>query len=144
MKASSRWQYTLCPYFYGDKIKSACLKLAGDGKAKAIWNAEIPEEGVYEVFTRYIGFGTSRLSTVYEDLKLYYTVVQDRRESEVILELDDSFYRFRGYRQEKWLSLGEFEFKAGQVKVIVDDRGEKLEDAQQLIFADAVKFVRRK
>lgn len=146
MKVSSRWQYTLWPYFYGREIRSACLKLVGDGSAKAEWTAEIQKDGVYEIFTRYMEFGTTRLSTVLPDVKLYYTVVHDHRESEVILEIndgDDPRTRVRG-GEGRWLSLGEFELHAGKVKVIVDDRGERSDDGKQLIFADAVKFVRKK
>ncbi|WP_018338921.1 hypothetical protein [Butyricimonas synergistica] len=138
-KASSRWQYTLNSYCYGNTIKSACVKLVGDGSAKAEWMTEIPRDGIYEIFARYIQFGP-QYPTLPSFAELHYTVISGEEVSEVVIDTGD---RSGMKGSEYWISLGEFALKAGQAKVILDDRGKQMEDAKRLVFADAIKFVRK-
>jgi len=143
-KRTSRWQYMLNSRFHGNIVRSACMKFAGDGSAKAEWTVKIPRDGVYELFTRYFKVDKGRASTVFPGLKLYYQVSQGEESTDVVIELDDEMEKISQH-EGRWLSLGEFRLKAGQVTLSVSDRGNPLEkDEIQIIFADAVKLVRKR
>jgi len=141
---------------YGEEIKSAFIKIAGNGSCKAEWIADLPEAGVYEIFvyqSRVSGgaWGYSYESN-YLGMKNYYTIYTPKGSEEVVIE--------RTGGDIEWVSLGKFDLPAGKSRVVLDDRGvppvEKGKTGEieistgkddkytQLVVADAVKWVKVK
>lgn len=142
---SSRWRYAIGNYFYGDTIRSAVGKEEGYGKGKAIWTAELPQEGYYEVFVHNV---RSALVNVPVGVQLY-TILHTEGETNVALEM--------GEYAEEWISAGQFYFAKGKAKVYLNDKkGERNKTqpsrerifvsdldgkpTKQVIFADAIKW----
>jgi len=125
-----RWKRTFLHNVYGETYKTAYVKMDGEGKFKAEWSAEIPEDGKYEIFV------FVPRSYVFGRLEQYYTVSGNGVEAEEILmplELDD------------WTSLGQFDLKKGKSLVVLDDRvPSDKKDKKKYIVADAVKWVKVK
>lgn len=147
LRSSSGWQRMVSRYCYGKAVRSAYVKAMGDGSAKAEWTAEIPEDGVYEIFARYAkysGYSGIKLQTMAAFWKLHYTIECKDEISEVVFDMGDREFLKMKMGDELWFPLGEFKLPAGQAKVTLDDRGQREDDFQQMIFADAVKFVKKK
>ena len=60
----------------------------------------------------------------------YYTVKHDDGEEEISVET--------GRGRQGWMTLGSFYFSAGEAKITLSDKGS---ESNQIIFADAVKWV---
>ncbi|WP_065220096.1 MULTISPECIES: carbohydrate-binding protein [Butyricimonas] len=135
---------------YGEEIKSAFIKIAGNGSCKAEWIANLPGAGVYEIL-----FYQSRISggawgysyeSNYPGMKNYYTVYTPKGSQKVVVERT-------GDDTDEWISLGRFNLPAGESRVVLDDRGippfEEIKEwgkdkYAQLVVADAVKWVKVK
>ena len=117
------------------------MKTVGTGQYKAIWTAELPEDGKYEVFAMH------QKSTFVFGGNLYgYTISGEGKASEEV---------HREFEPGGWVSLGEFYFKQGKATVELDDRlivkkKDNEKDTKQgkmplqvpKIVADAVKWVK--
>ena len=133
---------------YGERILSAYTKKAGSGKFKAEWVADLPEAGKYEVFIYRphieVDDEDGLCHTDYPGMKNYYTVYTPEGKKEVVLEVEKD--------DPVWVSLGTFSLPAGESRVVLDDRGVSIEEEsyghlikhEQLVVADAVKWVKRK
>lgn len=141
---------------YGEEIKSAFIKIAGNGSCKAEWIANLPEAGKYEIFIYQScisgGDWNYDYDSNYPGMKNYYTVYTPEGNKEVVVE--------RTGNDIKWISLGRFDLPAGKSRVVLDDRGvppvEKGKTGEikistgkddkytQLVVADAVKWVKVK
>lgn len=135
---------------YGEEIQSAFIKIAGNGDCKAVWIADLPEAGEYEILVyqsciKKGAWGYTGESN-YPGMKNYYTVYTSNGSEEIVIERtgDDS---------DEWISLGRFDLPAGESHVVLDDRGippfevtkEWGKDKYaQLVVADAVKWVKVK
>lgn len=145
------WTYFIDAGYYGNHIRSGISKTAGKGDAQVEWCVKLPQSGEYEVFAyiyqavsvRVLG-STERYqvggktidvgrtgNVVAADAipKQYYTVCHDEGEEEIVIET-------KGI--SGWVSLGRFNFSAGEYKVTLSDKGE----LNQEIEADAMKWVR--
>ena len=131
----NRWHKIYGSNYHGNGVRSAIVKTDGTGGFKAEWKAELPEEGQYEIFVW-------SSSEKYKAKEYHYTVSgKGMTPEEVALSTDE----------EGWVSLGQFDLKAGTSFVVLDDRAPKKKptDKQeqrfsmgQRIIADAVKWVR--
>ncbi|MFR4038885.1 MAG: hypothetical protein ACLTZT_14855 [Butyricimonas faecalis] len=50
ISAPGTWRLVYNKIFYGEPECSAYYKICGTGESKAIWRANLPENGLYEVF----------------------------------------------------------------------------------------------
>ena len=139
VKVPEKW--TLLTYydFYGDRVRSGCLKKSGDGKFKAEWSVKIEKSGYYEVSVfipnsvglyRLIANGQGVAMKNVNMLKQIYTVCHDGKEVKATVEVPVA--------DRGWISLGRFHFAPGEVSVVLSDKG-SMDD--QIIYADAVKWV---
>lgn len=142
---------------YGEEIPSAFIKVAGNGSCKAVWTANLPEAGKYEIFVyrSEIGHGDGNYDyrSNYPGMKNYYTVCTPEGNEEIEWEVVEEDV-------DDWISLGTFTLLAGESSVVLDDRGippvepKKTGKSEvfisgsgkvtQLVVADAVKWVRVK
>jgi len=116
----SWWSSTSSKGYYNVDYRYA---LAGKGGKTVKWTPDIPLSGRYEVFTRYTSW-RNRASDAEYNVKLndgsVKTVNVNQRENGT-----------------KWVSLGQYEFVDGQSQCV-----ELSDDADGVVIADAVKFVR--
>ena len=133
MILSGSWLKDFQGQYYGNEYRSAYQKKDGSGSSQAEWAADIPGDGVYEIFVMCtdILWGIPKAQ--------YYTVRGEGLEAKEIL---------LPWEKGKWASLGQFKLKRGKSFVVLDDRapGEE-KDAPPLlsgkrIVADAVKWVK--
>ncbi|MCQ4872644.1 golvesin C-terminal-like domain-containing protein [Butyricimonas paravirosa] len=141
-----RWTLVTEAKCYGDIVKSAYYKVAGNGKTKVEWKAKIDKPGRYEVFAYIPEVETTPARTSFvRGARLYYQIGSSEGMIDVEVSPDSE--------ELGWVSLGKYDFDAGEYSVFLSDKGgdslifEKNEDyaweseAVQLIFADAVKWV---
>lgn len=138
ISAPGMWRLVYNKIFYGEPERSAYYKICGTGESKAIWRANLPENGLYEVFVAnqsdyaassiftFIS-GVHSLPRVYQ----YYTL----HHAEGVEEIQQ---KMNPRRNVEWLSLGNFRFNKGEAKLELSDKGVE----GQRVFADAVKWVR--
>ena len=130
---------------FGTPVASAMYKLAGEGNAAVSWKAEISKEGKYEicVYVKHLPVRGNhkeieRSQNARRDLpnRQYYTVRNGEDEYQADTDTQDFWGQLMG--ADNWFSLGTFTLKPGTVEVILWDKGEEVD---QVIVADAVKFV---
>jgi len=124
---------------HGEYIRNAHIKTEGSGSFKAEWRAEIPEEGVYEVFVWIPEISVSNVQS--------YTVSGEGMPDQSVEA---------SVRRGTWNSLGQFDLKRGEALVVLSDRIPQTQKSKQpaiqgrgmlgkpRIVADAVKWVRVK
>ena len=150
-----QWKATAQPEFYGKYVLSAFVTRKGSGDLKALWNAEIKETGMHEVYY-YIGRlpipGRGRRAagpgggpggrrgggpgaqeggdTQQENEGSYQlTVFHDDGEDVVNIDI--------GSAEEGWNLLGSYYLSAGPAKVALSNETEG-----RMVVADAVKWVK--
>lgn len=124
---------------YGDSVRSCLCKSSGTGKYTASWTVSLPEGGRYRLMTmvaRYNVMGGNQKPL--ERIVYHYTVKQGDREDNVDVSLDEQLDEgdLMG-----WVSLGVFDFSAGEVRVTLSDRDDEGRD-NIAIMADAMKWVK--
>jgi len=119
------WETLITPAGYGLTEKSYLNKLGGKGYFGCEWEANLPEDGIYEIFV----FTQCAAMT---PLPLEYTVFYEDKQE--IVDITPTI------RVMHWISLGEYSCRAGKNKVHLSDKGEKY----QIIVADAVKWVKKR
>lgn len=131
------WLPVIDEHFYGFPIQSALFKRAGSGKQKVEWNAQLPQEGEYEVFFYYIKPYSGTKDPLRE---FYYSVFDGKEEHDVVVSVN-------GNEPEGWISLGVFDFSKN-ARVTLSDRDRKNENGKykysQELVADAIKWARVK
>lgn len=140
------WTLVSSDACYGDVVRSAYYRTAGMGKSKVEWKVKIEKTGVHEVFAYVPDVQpTPARGPMIKGARLFYQVGSIDGLTDVELILDNE--------TPGWISLGKFDFDAGEYSVFLSDRGgdalswEKTDDysweseAVQLIFADAMKWV---
>lgn len=127
------WKRLKNPAFHGKYIHSAFYTAAGDGKAKAIWAANIQQSGNYKVYV-YI-FDRSKLLQRWDKRKLLgklnYVVLQEDNITNIELDFQQTD------PSEVWNYLGTFYFSEGPLKVELSNKTDG-----KVVIADAIKFVK--
>lgn len=117
------------------------------------WTVQIPEDGAYEVFFyngEFFLMGLSLQARKKGGVR-YYTVYDREEGTKVQIEPAEVSIG--------WVSLGKYHFKKGEAKIVLDDRGEVINEGEkttvlengmmitgtykQVIVADAMKWVKR-
>ena len=124
--ATTRWKEYISGYAQGSAMRSFIFKIAGTGKQTVEWTANLPRDGIYEIWA-YIpkdAPGNFLLGQVVQR----YTISSNGVADEVV-EIGTQF--------GEWFLLGEFECRAGENSITLSDSGKE----GQVIVADAVKWV---
>jgi len=124
------WKDVLGTRFQGARIISG-----GNGKSTATWRATLPK-GYYDVQVfvyKSLTIPGASLPSVIN----HYTVYYGDEQEEIALSLDEAL----GNKQQGWVSLGNFDFPGGGVKITLSNK-ENNQNQDIAIIADAVKFVR--
>ncbi len=136
---TSRWGFVITEEAEGDSIRGCYCIGGGEGKSTATWRVNLPEAGRYRVMAK-----------VYKKLLVpgmgppggvvtYYTIFHGDNKEEVAVDLDIAIPKRLGSRG--WASLGEYDFPAGEAKVVLSDKDpQKRKDVA--IVADAVKWIK--
>lgn len=139
VKVPEKWTLVTHYGFYGDRVRSGCLKKSGDGKFKAEWSVNIEKAGYYELSVfipddvdlyRLITNSKGMAMRNVNMIKQFYTVYHDGKEAKITVEVP--------VMDRGWISLGRFYFTPGEASVVLTDKGNA---DDQIIYADAVKWV---
>lgn len=149
----SDWRATAQPEYYGKYVLSAYITKKGTGDRSAIWNADIPESGMHEIYY-YVGKtptrgrggpgggrggqgggqgrpdgnqGGQQQEPTAGPYQL--TIFHDDGADEVTIDVDKA--------EEGWNLLGNFYLSSGKAKVSLSN-----ETDGRLVIADAVKWVK--
>jgi len=131
------WSKFIDTEMYGKYVLTGHQTKPGKGDHKAIWVAELPKSGRYEVYTHLIkkfvhqwrrGRGRNRDN---EWGSYEYTIYQDDGPEVVKVELNSI--------EQGWNSLGTFYFSGDSAKVELSNKGEP----PSIILADAIKWVKK-
>lgn len=123
---TDKWKYFISHDGYGDVVKTYLFKRAGEGKSNLEWDTQLCREGKHEVFVYLV---TELMPDLGVPISQNYTLVSGDNEYPLRLVVPR---RWNG-----WISLGDFNLKAGSCSVILSDKGVK----GQVIVGDAVKWV---
>jgi hypothetical protein len=136
-RAPNAWRKTTYAEFYGKYIHSAYYIKAGKGEKKVAWNADVEENGNYDIYyhtpevrmpwMRRKRGGRSRGRQYIE--QFHFIVFHDDGSDVVNLNVADS--------EDDWSFLGTYYISAGKAKVEMTD-----ESRGRIVFADAVKWVK--
>ena len=150
-----KWQAIIGDDYYGTYRLSAHYIKAGTGNNKAIWTAQIPRNGLYDVYYYSSGMGSrfrgrggpggdrgsrdrggdrggdrgrNRFADMSKDY--HFTVTHDDGVEEITLDLSET--------DQGWIVLGTFYFSKGNAKVELSDKSKG-----RMILADAVRWTER-
>ncbi|MCG8309543.1 MAG: hypothetical protein MI975_19260 [Cytophagales bacterium] len=143
----SSWKATAQPEFYGKYVLSAYVTSRGDGGRKAIWNANIRETGMHEIYY-YVGRmpvrgrgrpgggagrgrpgGADGNNRQQNQGSYLFTIHHDDGIDDVEIDLANA--------EEGWNLMGNFYLSSGPAKVVLSNKTEG-----NLVIADAVKWVK--
>ncbi|WP_270542113.1 hypothetical protein [Butyricimonas paravirosa] len=150
------WKASINPEAYGNPYQSFHFKKSGKETSSVEWNANLPETGKYEVFVHHLSLNL-RFQFTQETFSYYYTLEQGDFKADIRVDLnvtgdrkvimtdntgreDESLFGTEVRNAPMWVSIGEFDFKAGEAKITLSSQGAF---PGQLIFADAVKWVKK-
>jgi hypothetical protein len=148
----SFWTLSASQEFYGQIVRSAYLKKAGEGENKVVWNVDLKEEGSYDIFF-YNGvppgvkkemlmraaaqnLGKSNLTVGARGRwnrgpgKRFFLIYFQYGMEEIVFDLENA--------ASGWNLIGSFQLDAGPNKIEQTDKN----DAGYVV-ADAVKWVKR-
>lgn len=134
------WEYSIGEY-QGDSIRGAYTKGARDGSSTATWKITLPEAGTYEIkayVLRYEQVG-GFIIVPPSNVVYHYLVEWTNNKEMVNVALDDQFDELQ---QKGWVSLGKFNFPAGEVSVTLFDRDDERREKVS-IMADAVAWIKQ-
>ncbi len=128
----SDWEKTIVENAYGKYIHSVHFTKAGEGDSEVSWNVDIPQTGYYDVYAYVVNvrIGFRRRNNNNRP-DVHYYVQSDDGEDEITLEMKNA--------DEGWNLLGSYYFSQGKAKIRLTNKAD-----DGLIFADAVKWVKRK
>jgi hypothetical protein len=137
---ASQWTLLKNASFYGKYIHSAYYIKSGTGKMNVTWQAELPEDGIYDIYSyafnpnsfdrrgRRRDDGQRRsTSGVFGDF--IYTIHHDTGSDQAILNIPNI--------SEGWHFLGAYYFSKGLAKIELSDKSKG-----RIVVADAVKWVK--
>jgi len=144
------WALSANQQFYGQIVRSAYLKKAGEGDDKVVWNVDLEEGGSYDIFF-YNGIplrmqkemamraaarekGNSNLGLKGRfnrgPGKKFFLVSHQYGSEEVVIDLTNA--------EQGWNLIGSFQLEAGPNKIEQSDKNDTM-----YVMADAVKWVKR-
>jgi hypothetical protein len=150
----TRWTELPSITAYGKYARGFHYKMGGEGAYKAIWKHCVEQPGRYEI--KVLMYDKLFTSTQSDELKYYYAVRYEGKTHEVEVKHEQEEFvnnqtypdgtkvsdrqasRVRIPSNGTWKSLGVFDLAAGEVEVILSDKG----DPTHRIIADAVKWVK--
>ena len=136
---TSRWEFVITPEAEGDSIQGCYCIGGGEGKSIATWRVNLPEAGRYRVVAKVYKRSLVPGPILPGGVIYHYTVFYGDKKEEVEVNLDELLPRRIDIRG--WASLGEYDFPAGEAKVILSDKDlQKRKDVA--IVADAVKWIK--
>ena len=134
------WTPVIRNNYEGDSLRRAYFKSFGKGDCSATWTARLKEKGKYRVMVKTnlekISYGEMGLD--YSDFTLAYTIKHGDQEEKIDFNMGEGV---ENRTIDDWMVLGEFDFPAGEVSVILSDKDERGRK-DIVIMADAVKWVR--
>ncbi|WP_438829494.1 golvesin C-terminal-like domain-containing protein, partial [Sanguibacteroides justesenii] len=136
---TSRWVQVITDKAYGDLIQGCYCISGGDGKSTATWRVNLSEAGRYRVMAKVYkqflvpGFGYP------EGVIYHYTIFHGDKKEEVAVALDEILPG--RYESSGWVSLGEYDFPAGEAKVVLSDKDPRRRKDVAIV-ADAVKWIK--
>jgi len=142
------WKATAQPEFYGKYVLSAHFTAKGSGDRQAIWNANIKETGMHEIYYyvgkmptrgrgrpgggaggRRPGGSQSDNNQERDEGSYQLTVYHDDGEDEITIDVNTA--------EEGWNLIGNFYLSMGPAKVMLSNETEG-----SMVIADAVKWVK--
>ncbi|WP_059026742.1 hypothetical protein [Gabonibacter massiliensis] len=136
---TSRWGLVITPDAEGDSIRGCYCTGGGEGKSTATWRVNLPEAGRYRVVAKVYKRSLVPGPILPGGVIYHYTVFYGDKKEEVEVNLDELLPRRIDIRG--WASLGEYDFPAGEARVVLSDKDlQKRKDVA--IVADAVKWIK--
>lgn len=140
----------------GEPVRSFCGKVVKNGTGKATWKALLPEDGDYELYVYQLGLN-HRFQYQVELFSYCYSVEQKGYKANIRVDIlpsgtrnvflqdnegrdEDSTFDMQIF-ESRWIFLGKYKLSKGEISISLLDRGAF---PGQLIFADAVKWVKRR
>jgi ABC-type transport system involved in multi-copper enzyme maturation permease subunit len=134
-----QWRAGTFSDFYGKHVHSAHFVKSGDGDKIVAWNADLKENGFYDIY-----YYVSRVRNPFmrrrggggdgdrrdEQGEYHFKIFHDDGIEEATLDMDNA--------ELGWTFLGSFYISAGKAKVELNN-----DSKARLVFADAVKWVKR-
>jgi ABC-type transport system involved in multi-copper enzyme maturation permease subunit len=146
------WALSANQQFYGQIVRSAYLKKAGEGEDKVVWNVDLEEKGNYDIFfyngiplrtqkemlMRAAAQNQAKLNATSISKgqrnrgpgKRFFLVSHQYGMEEVVIDLENA--------EQGWNLIGSYQLDAGPNKIEQTDKNETL-----YVMADAVKWVKR-
>lgn len=153
--SGNRWMASISNEAHGHPIRSFLIKAAQNSNSRVEWETTIQEDGTYDLFIHHVELGM--LLQDHHPLTSYsYSINQQEFKGDVIINMgvmgktnilrhDNSGFQeeitFDTYTRSGWIPLGSYQLKHGEVKVTLHDKGAF---PKQLLFADAIKWVKQK
>lgn len=126
MYATTRWKEYISEYAQGGSIRSFIFKTAGTGKQPVKWTANLPQNGIYEVWA-YIPKNAPHNFLLGSAIQRYTISPNGGVDKSVEIAIPFG----------EWFLLSKVECEAGENSVTLSDKGNE----GQIIVADAVKWV---
>ncbi|MBT4483480.1 MAG: hypothetical protein HOC71_07365 [Candidatus Latescibacteria bacterium] len=129
-----KWKATTSSEFYGTFRRSASYIRAGKGDNKAVWNAELPNSGNYDVYYHVAEIRSPMLGRRDRDRgrqqsiqDFHFIIHHDDGDEDIELDVSSA--------QQGWHPLGTYYFSEGNARIELTD-----ESKGRLVYADAVKW----
>jgi len=131
---AAQWSLVKNASFYGKYIHSAYYVRSGDGSRFVYWKADLPDDGLYDVYTYMFDKrtfwrgrrGRSRGNATFGDFS--YIIHHDGGKDQVSLDSQNA--------SDGWHFLGTYYFSKGEAKVELTNQSNG-----RLVVADAIKLV---
>jgi hypothetical protein len=128
------WVATTDSRFYGRFVHSGLYKASGDGSQIVSWDADLGEDGTYEVSYYYPDIEEPRWArsrgSARDKGEQTFLVYHDDGVDEVVLDLNTA--------EQGWNLLGTYHLSSGEGRIELTDKNTKT-----IVTADAVKWARR-
>ncbi len=146
------WTQSTSQDFYGEIVRSAYMKKAGEGEERVVWNVELMETGDYDIYFYHSISGRMRRRMVEMQRqaaqsresnqqgrsrrffrgpgKKFFLISHQYGTEEIEIDLEDV--------ESGWVLIGSFQLDSGPNKVELTDKNEA-----GYVLADAVKWVKR-
>jgi len=121
-----RWRLAYNQDYYGKIKKSVYVIKSGNGDQRVQWRANLPENGIYNVYCSKIDFDSQSVTVNDFNFFVYHEDIIDEKTVHM------------NTTKDKWVLLGSYYFEKGIAKVELTDKSHGL-----AVYADAVKWVKK-